>query len=85
MKQKSFSTLAQSYGIDLLKGNPKDASIRLMQMTGIRHFRVGTNKIFMRRDDLDLLENSQQRCIVVPQKNNFLQPQTFDSNNDVII
>lgn len=71
--------MAQSYGIDLLKTHPKDASVRLVQMTGIRHFRVGTRKIFMRREDLDLLENSQLRC--ESYTNNFLKSQDYETNN----
>ena len=59
----------------------KEASIRLMQMSGIRHFRVGTNKIFMRQDDLDLLEGQHLRSIANAPKNNFLQTQ-FETNKE---
>lgn len=52
-------------------------------MTGIRNFRVGTSMIFLRRDDLDLLESSQQRCSVVTQKNTYLQSQQYDANKDI--
>ena len=52
-----------------------------MQMSGIRHFRVGTNKIFMRQDDLDLLEGQHLRSIANAPKNNFLQSQ-FETNKE---
>lgn len=44
----------------------KEAAIKLLQHAGIRNFRIGVSKVFMKHDDLDILETNQRMCPEMP-------------------
>ena len=44
----------------------RDASIKLLQSVGIRNFRIGLSKVFLKSDELDVLEREQSSCALVP-------------------
>ena len=53
--------MAKAYGIE--SNNPKEMCIKLIQANGIRNFRMGINKVFLKQEDLDMIEREQTNCM----------------------
>jgi hypothetical protein len=60
-----FARLMFSQHIKTDQFYPKEAVIKLMQQSGIRHFRTGASKLFLSQEDLDVLE-ANQRALPAP-------------------
>ena len=61
-----FERLTASYKIQMNNMYAKDAVIKLLQASGIRNFRIGVSKVFMKHEDLDILETNQRMCPEMP-------------------
>ncbi len=62
-----FENLAKMNGLNMETANNfnvKEVCIRVLQQSGIRNFRIGANKIFLKNEDLDILERDQLDSLV---------------------
>lgn len=60
-----FARLMYSQHIKIDQFYPKESIAKLLQQSGIRHYRTGATKIFISQEDLDVLE-SNQRALPAP-------------------
>ncbi len=66
--------------------HPKDICHHILQHSTLRNYRLGVSKVFIKNEDLDLLERDQKTCIVqepgkiIGNKKNLVL--NIDSNNN---
>lgn len=73
-----FSRLISSAQIPVTY--PKEALTRLFQTVGIRHYRLGSTKVFLSYEDLDILETNQKS--IPASQSNIMTIKTDQSNTD---
>lgn len=61
--------------------NPKEACAKLLQLAGIRHYRIGVSKLFIKNEEIDLMEKEQME-LDDDINNNNLPRKNFQLNSD---
>ncbi|CAF0706559.1 unnamed protein product [Brachionus calyciflorus] len=60
---KRFEKLAISFGITQQNSNAKEACIKLLQCVGLRNYRIGVSKVFIKNEELDVIEKDQMNIM----------------------
>jgi chitin synthase len=78
---KRFGLLTKSLHLPA-EMNPKDACFKILQSFSIRNFRIGSTKVFIKYEELDLLDKEQENMVNSPlNANQFNQLEKGKSNN----
>ena len=55
--------LAKALGVVADNTNPKESCFQVLQNLGLRNFRIGASKVFMKIEEMDVLEKEQQNLL----------------------
>ena len=74
--------MANSYGLKMQSLNPKETCAKLLQLAGIRHYRIGISKLFIKNEEIDFMEKEQIE-LEDDINNNNLPRKNLQLNNEI--